>query len=309
MAERLARLDETIARSREVAHRTPGDSAGNEQLFAAYQQKIAFLAAAVPSRRRSGRMAGKARSARTVEGRAVPADGPRRRVRRPDRRGSPPASGRRRRRPAGRPAGDCRPGEGGPEVVRIDNLLGRIQIRACRPPGRDPHRRREARLDARGARPPARPLHGVRRTARSSLDTRVELGGRERSLPLAGSGVDLDRGRAPPRVAVEAKTFGGDVVRVGPARRRQAGDDGRPHRRVGRPRRRRDAAAAGGQRVAAVEGDVDLDGVEGDMDLRNLARGRASTRASSTGASAPRTCAPGSVRLCDHDRTRLSSWA
>jgi negative regulator of sigma E activity len=47
MAERLARLDETIARSRELARRTPGDSAGNEQLFAAYQQKIAFLAAAV----------------------------------------------------------------------------------------------------------------------------------------------------------------------------------------------------------------------------------------------------------------------
>jgi hypothetical protein len=47
MAERLGRLDDTIARSRELARRTPGDSAGNEQLFAAYQQKIAFLAAAV----------------------------------------------------------------------------------------------------------------------------------------------------------------------------------------------------------------------------------------------------------------------
>jgi hypothetical protein len=47
MAERLARLDDAIARSRELARRTPGDSAGNEQLFAAYQQKIAFLAAAV----------------------------------------------------------------------------------------------------------------------------------------------------------------------------------------------------------------------------------------------------------------------
>jgi len=47
MAERIARLDEAIARSRELARRTPGDSAGNEQLFAAYQQKIAFLAAAV----------------------------------------------------------------------------------------------------------------------------------------------------------------------------------------------------------------------------------------------------------------------
>ena len=47
MAERLGRLDEAIVRSRELARRTPGDSAGNEQLFAAYQQKIAFLAAAV----------------------------------------------------------------------------------------------------------------------------------------------------------------------------------------------------------------------------------------------------------------------
>jgi len=46
-AERLARLDEAIARSREAARRTPGDSVGNEQLFAAYQQKIAFLAETV----------------------------------------------------------------------------------------------------------------------------------------------------------------------------------------------------------------------------------------------------------------------
>jgi hypothetical protein len=41
--ERLARLDEAIARSREAARRSPSDVAGNEQLFAAYQQKIAFL--------------------------------------------------------------------------------------------------------------------------------------------------------------------------------------------------------------------------------------------------------------------------
>jgi hypothetical protein len=45
--DRLARLDEAIARSRELARQTRGDSAGNEQLFIAYQQKIAFLAAAV----------------------------------------------------------------------------------------------------------------------------------------------------------------------------------------------------------------------------------------------------------------------
>jgi len=45
--ERLAQLDDAIATSRELARRSPGDTAGNEQLFAAYQQKIAFLAEAV----------------------------------------------------------------------------------------------------------------------------------------------------------------------------------------------------------------------------------------------------------------------
>jgi hypothetical protein len=45
--ERVARLDDAIARSRELARRSPGDSVGNEQLLAAYQQKIAFLTAAV----------------------------------------------------------------------------------------------------------------------------------------------------------------------------------------------------------------------------------------------------------------------
>lgn len=46
-ADRLARLDEAITRSRETARRRPGDTAGNELLFAAYQKKIEFLAAAV----------------------------------------------------------------------------------------------------------------------------------------------------------------------------------------------------------------------------------------------------------------------
>jgi Putative zinc-finger len=45
--ERLAQLDDAIATSRELAHRSRGDSVGNEQLFAAYQQKITFLAEAV----------------------------------------------------------------------------------------------------------------------------------------------------------------------------------------------------------------------------------------------------------------------
>ncbi|HEY4395149.1 MAG TPA: zf-HC2 domain-containing protein [Polyangia bacterium] len=46
-AERLAQLDEAIATSREAARKSPGDGVGNEQLFALYQQKIAFLAEAV----------------------------------------------------------------------------------------------------------------------------------------------------------------------------------------------------------------------------------------------------------------------
>jgi hypothetical protein len=45
--ERLAQLDDAIATSRELAHRSRGDTVGNEQLFAAYQQKITFLAEAV----------------------------------------------------------------------------------------------------------------------------------------------------------------------------------------------------------------------------------------------------------------------
>jgi putative zinc finger protein len=46
-SERLFDLDDAIARSREIARKSPADSAGNEQLFAAYRHKIAFLAEAV----------------------------------------------------------------------------------------------------------------------------------------------------------------------------------------------------------------------------------------------------------------------
>ena len=47
VAERLARLDEAIVQSRAVAERDPGDSAGAEMLFSAYQKQIDFLAEAV----------------------------------------------------------------------------------------------------------------------------------------------------------------------------------------------------------------------------------------------------------------------
>ena len=46
-AERLTQLDEAIAHSRELARRSPGDTTGSDQLFAAYRQKIEFLAEAV----------------------------------------------------------------------------------------------------------------------------------------------------------------------------------------------------------------------------------------------------------------------
>ena len=109
------------------------------------------------------------------------------------------------------------------------------------------------------------------------VDTRVELGGRERSLPLAGSGVDLVVD-VPPDVAVEAKTFGGDVsasgLRAGAKLETTGGRIGVSDVRGGVVTRQ----LRGGQRVAAVEGDVDLDGVEGDMDLRNLGGGRVDAR-------------------------------
>jgi hypothetical protein len=63
-AERLARLDEAIARSRDAARRTPGDRTGSEILFAAYRSKIDYLAAVV----QRGRPAGAGEGLGTEEG-------------------------------------------------------------------------------------------------------------------------------------------------------------------------------------------------------------------------------------------------
>ena len=112
-----------------------------------------------------------------------------------------------------------------------------------RAPRRDPHHRREARRRRRRRWAGCASTTPRSRAARSSVDTRVELGGRERSLPLAGSRVDLVV-EVPPDVAVEAKTFGGDVSASGPARRRAPGDHRRAHRRLRRARRRGHAPAA-----------------------------------------------------------------
>lgn len=158
------------------------------------------------------------------------------------------------------------------EVLRVENLLGRVVLRGRARPG-------EIHITAEKRAPSAEALGRLRvhftafESGEVAIDTRVELGGRERSLPLAGSGVDLILD-VPPDVAVEAKTFGGDIsasgLRAGARLETTGGRIGVSDVRgkvVTRQLR-------GGQTVAAVEGDVDLDGIEGDMDLRNLAGGR-----------------------------------
>ena len=109
------------------------------------------------------------------------------------------------------------------------------------------------------------------------LDTRVELEGRERSIPLGGSGIDLVV-EVPADVAVEAKTFGGDVtasgLRAGARLETTGGHIRVTDVRGGVVTRQ----LRGGQIVSGVEGDVDLDGVEGDMDLHRLAGGHVDAR-------------------------------
>ena len=162
------------------------------------------------------------------------------------------------------------------EVVRIDNLLGRIQIRGVARPG-EIHIVAEKRASTPEALGRLRVHYTAFENGEVVVDTRVELGGRERSLPLAGSGVDLIVD-VPPDVAVEAKTFGGDVsasgLRAGAKLETTGGRIGVSDVHGGVVTRQ----LRGGQRVAAVEGDVDLDGVEGDMDLRNLGGGRVDAR-------------------------------
>lgn len=164
----------------------------------------------------------------------------------------------------------------GAELVRIDNLLGRVGIRGTARAG-------EIHIVAEKHAATAEILGRLRvhytafESGEIQIDTRVELGGRERSLPLAGSGVDLWL-EVPPDVAVEAKTFGGDVsasgLRAGAKLETTGGRIGVSDVRGGVVTHQ----LRGGQRVAEVEGDVDLDGVEGDLDLKNLAGGRIDAR-------------------------------
>ena len=164
----------------------------------------------------------------------------------------------------------------GAEMVHIENLLGRVGIRGTARPG-EIHVVAEKRASSAEILGRLRVHYTSFESGEVQIDTRVELGGRERSLPLAGSGIDLWL-EVPPDVAVEAKTFGGDVsasgLRAGAKLETTGGRIGISDVRGGVVTHQ----LRGGQRLAAIEGDVDLDGVEGDMDLKNLGGGRVDAR-------------------------------
>jgi hypothetical protein len=163
---------------------------------------------------------------------------------------------------------------GSVEVIRIDNPMGRIEIRGGGRPDVI-HVVAEKRATTPEALGRLRVHYTAFQSGEVQLDTRVELEGREQSIPLGGSGIDLVV-EVPADVAVEAKTFGGDVrasgLRAGARLETTGGRIGVSDVRgpvVTRQLR-------GGQSVSGVDGDVDLDGIEGDLDLRRVAGGRAS---------------------------------
>jgi hypothetical protein len=164
----------------------------------------------------------------------------------------------------------------GAEMVRIDNPLGRIEVRAWNRPGQI-HVIVEKRAASAEALARLRVHYTAWQNGEISVDTRVELGGRERSLPLSGSRVDMVV-EVPPELGIEAKTFGGDLVasglRGGARLETTGGRIGVSDVRGGVVTRQ----LQGGQTVSAVDGDVDLDGVEGNMDLRGLGGGRVDAR-------------------------------
>jgi hypothetical protein len=160
--------------------------------------------------------------------------------------------------------------------MRIDNPMGRVEIHGG---ARSDviHIIAQKRASTAEALARLRVHYAAYQNGEVQLDTRVELEGRERSVPLGGSGIDLVI-EVPPDVAVEAKTFGGDVsasgLRAGARLETTGGRIGVSDVRGGVVTRQ----LRGGQNVSGVDGDVDLDGVEGDMNLRRLAGGRVDAR-------------------------------
>jgi hypothetical protein len=162
------------------------------------------------------------------------------------------------------------------EMVRIDNPLGRVEVRAWSRPGQI-HIIAEKRAVSAEALERLRVHYTAWQSGEISIESRVELGGRERSLPLSGSRVDLIV-EVPPELGIEAKTFGGDLsasgLRAGARLETTGGRIGVSDVRGGVVTRQ----LKGGQTVSAVDGDVDLDGVEGQMDLRGVRGGRLDAR-------------------------------
>jgi hypothetical protein len=164
----------------------------------------------------------------------------------------------------------------GAERMRIDNPLGNVTVRAW-----DRTDAIHITAEKRSSSPEALGRLRVHFTAWAggeiSLETRVEMGGRERALPLAASRVDLVV-EVPAVLQIEAKTFAGDLsasgLRSGVRLETTGGRIGVSdvHGRVVTHQLR------GGQNVVAVEGDVDLDGVEGHMRLERLVGARVEAR-------------------------------
>ena len=164
----------------------------------------------------------------------------------------------------------------GAELVRIDNPLGRVEVRAWSRPG-EIHIIADKRAASAEALDRLRVHYTAWQNGEISVETRVELGGRERSLPLSGSGVDMIV-EVPPEIGIEAKTFGGDLtasgLRGGARLETTGGRIGVSDVRGGVVTRQ----LKGGQTVSSVDGDIDLDGVEGDMDLHAVGGGRLDAR-------------------------------
>lgn len=160
----------------------------------------------------------------------------------------------------------------GAERLRVENLLGRVQVRGWAQAG-------QMRIAADKSGPADVDLDrlrvhtAVKADGEIAIDVRVEVDGRERPMPASGSRVDLLI-EIPPELELAAKTFGGDIsasgLRAG-ARLETTGG------RIGVS----EVSGAvtthqlrGGQTVVAVEGDVDLDGVDSDIDVERLRGGR-----------------------------------
>ena len=164
----------------------------------------------------------------------------------------------------------------GAELLRIDNPLGRVSVRAWDRPGQI-HIIAEKRAASQEAIGRLRVHYTAWQSGEISIETRVELGGRERSLPLSGSRVDLVI-EVPAELAIAAKTFGGDLtasgLRGGARLETTGGRIGVSDVRGGVVTRQ----LMGGQTVKSVDGDVDLDGVEGDLDVHGVGGGRLDAR-------------------------------